>query len=146
MNHSQITTYREYPKVLTGGNGYVIVRSIAEERAITVTASLASDTAQSREPIAALPAPETEVTQQSSAAVILPENEAEWQSKRRERILTRQRDRRHRLRRIDYYPSESAMGIIDKLRSSRVVGGDASSILNRILSEWAAVPEFSAGK
>jgi NAD(P)-dependent dehydrogenase (short-subunit alcohol dehydrogenase family) len=54
-------------------------------------------------------------------------------------------DRRHRLRRIDYYPSEEAAAIINKLRT-RGVGGDASSILNRILSEWAAIPEANTGE
>lgn len=50
----------------------------------------------------------------------------------------------HRLRRIDYYPSENAVAIIDKLRTGGV-GGDASSILNRILSEWAAIPGINTG-
>jgi hypothetical protein len=37
------------------------------------------------------------------------------------------------------------VAIIDKLRS-RGGGGDASSILNRILAEWVAVPELNTGK
>jgi hypothetical protein len=45
--------------------------------------------------------------------------------------------RRHRLRRIDFYPDETTAAIVEKLRVPRV-GGDASSILNRIVAEWAA--------
>ena len=42
------------------------------------------------------------------------------------------------MRRIDYYPSEEAAAIVDRFRT-RSVGGDASSILNRIVAEWANV-------
>jgi hypothetical protein len=56
---------------------------------------------------------------------------------RRSHVLALQRARRQRLRRIDFYPDEAAAAIIEKLRVPRV-GGDASSILNRIVSEWAA--------
>jgi len=58
-------------------------------------------------------------------------------STRRTRILTLQSARRSRLRRIDYYPDEAAAAIVDKLRAPGI-GGDASSILNRIVVEWAA--------
>jgi hypothetical protein len=58
-------------------------------------------------------------------------------SARRRRILVLQSARRSRLRRIDYYADETAAAIIGKLRAPRV-GGDASSILNRIVAEWAA--------
>lgn len=64
------------------------------------------------------------------------QDEAEWQAWRRERILQLQRERRASLRRIDYYPSPAASEIIDRLRT-HVAGGDASSILNRIVAEWA---------
>jgi hypothetical protein len=40
------------------------------------------------------------------------------------------------MRHIDYYPSEQAAAVIDRFRS-RHAGGDASSILNRIVAEWA---------
>ena len=40
------------------------------------------------------------------------------------------------MRRIDYYPSNEAAALIDRLRT-RFAGGDASSILNRIVAEWA---------
>jgi hypothetical protein len=55
----------------------------------------------------------------------------------RERKLDQQRERRRTERRIDYYPSKQAAAIIDGLRTSRA-GGDFSSILNRIVAEWAA--------
>jgi hypothetical protein len=50
------------------------------------------------------------------------------------------------MNRIDYYASPEAVEIIDKLRIPRT-GSDASSIINRIIAEWAAgcgdgVPEF----
>jgi hypothetical protein len=38
----------------------------------------------------------------------------------------------------DYYADEAAEAIIDKLRAPGI-GGDASSILNRIVVEWAAI-------
>jgi hypothetical protein len=58
-------------------------------------------------------------------------------STRRTKILALQSARRSRLRRIDYYPDEAAAAIVDKLRAPGI-GGDASSILNRIVAEWAA--------
>jgi hypothetical protein len=56
---------------------------------------------------------------------------------RRGHVLALQRARRNRLRRIDFYSDETTAAIIEKLRVPRV-GGDASSILNRIVAEWAA--------
>jgi hypothetical protein len=53
------------------------------------------------------------------------------------RILEAQRRRRSRERRIDYYASPEADVIIDSLRRP-AAGGDASSILNHIVTEWAA--------
>ena len=61
---------------------------------------------------------------------------ADWQVWRRERILEQQRKRRRTIRRIDYYPSKAAGEVIDRTRTHG--GGDASSILNRIVIEWAA--------
>ena len=74
---------------------------------------------------------------QPGTPVITEQDRAEWQTWRRERILKLQRDRRRALRRIDYYPSENAAAIIEQLRTGRY-GGDASSTLNRIVTEWAA--------
>lgn len=61
------------------------------------------------------------------------ETHAEWS---RRRILEAQRHRRAQLRRIDYYVSDDAAQIIDAQRRPGV-GGDASSILDRIVLEWA---------
>ena len=77
------------------------------------------------------------MTWQPGMPVRTDEDEAEWQAWRRERILSLQRDRRASMRRIDYYASPEADAIIDRLRRHRA-GGDASSILNRIVNEWAA--------
>jgi hypothetical protein len=52
------------------------------------------------------------------------------------------------MRRIDYYASHEAAAIIDRLRTPRA-GGDASSIVNQIIHEWATgcgVPELNTGK
>lgn len=68
--------------------------------------------------------------------VLTEQDHAEWQARRRAQILEQQRGRRKRLRRIDYYPSKDAAAIIDRFRTRRS-GGDASSILNRIIAEWA---------
>jgi hypothetical protein len=69
--------------------------------------------------------------------VVTAEDRAGWQHWRRFRILKDQRDRRAKMRRIDYYVSPAANAVIDSMRSKQV-GGDASSILNRIVADWAA--------
>lgn len=69
--------------------------------------------------------------------VVTEWDRAEWRTWRRARALELQRERRKRLRRIDYYPSPEAATVIDALRTP-VAGGDASSILDRIVAEWAA--------
>lgn len=73
---------------------------------------------------------------QPGQPVVTAQDHAEWQAWRRARILEGQRWRRSRMRRIDYYPSEEAAAVIDRFRT-RYAGGDASSILNRIIAEWA---------
>jgi hypothetical protein len=77
------------------------------------------------------------VTWQPGTPIRTEEDEAEWRAWRRKRILTAQRDRRARLRRIDFYAVPEVVAIIDRLRTHRA-GGDASSVLNRIVNEWAA--------
>jgi hypothetical protein len=150
MNRSDYI-YREFPKFLTSPRGPVIVHSIAEERALVETPSVEPDTAAAPRPDRVQPTAKTQGAsgmpdaRQPGAPVITAQDRSERQAWRRERISNLQRERRHRLRRIDYYPSEDAAAIIDKLRT-RGVGGDASSILNRILSEWAAIPELNRGK
>ena len=74
---------------------------------------------------------------QPGMPVITAQDRAEWMAWRHDRALKLQRDRRKQLRRIDYYPSKEAAAIVDKMRAPRVEG-DASSILNRIVVEWAA--------
>ena len=56
----------------------------------------------------------------------------------RRRYLARmsQRKRREGKRRVDYYANPDAERVIDNLRRPNV-GHDASSILNRIVIEWA---------
>ena len=51
-------------------------------------------------------------------------------------ITSAQRDRRARMRRIDYYASPEADAIINRLRQ-HAEGGDADSIINMIILEWA---------
>lgn len=64
-------------------------------------------------------------------------SDGEWRSWRRTRKLEGQRCRRSTLRRIDYQDvSAEAARVIDSLRTRRA-GGDYSSILNRIVAEWA---------
>jgi hypothetical protein len=74
---------------------------------------------------------------QPGMPIITAQDHAAHSAWRHERALTLQKDRRQRLHRIDYYPSEEAVALIDVMRAPRC-GGDASSILNRIVSEWAA--------
>ena len=69
--------------------------------------------------------------------VVTAEDYTEWQLWRRFRILKGQRRRRARSRRIDYYASPEANETIDKCRT-KTAGGDASSIINRIIEVWAA--------
>jgi hypothetical protein len=73
---------------------------------------------------------------QPDQPVITAQDHAEWQAWRRARILEQQRYWRKQMRRIDYYPSKEAAAVIDRFRTRRI-GGDASSILNRIVAEWA---------
>jgi hypothetical protein len=44
--------------------------------------------------------------------------------------------RRREMRRIEYCANPIAEAVIDSLRT-RYVGGDASSIINRIITEWS---------
>jgi hypothetical protein len=64
-----------------------------------------------------------------------PEAKAQWQQRRKARMLEQQRKRRAKYRRIDYYPDNAALEAIEPLLH-RSVGGDLSSTLNRIVSEW----------
>ena len=86
------------------------------------------------------------MTWQPGRPIISEQDHREWDAWRRERILTAQRARRARLRRIDYAGvAPEAAVIIDRLRSHSV-GGDISSILNKIVVEWAAFRNKVASK
>jgi hypothetical protein len=61
------------------------------------------------------------------------EDHALW---RQYRTLKCQRDRRAKTRRIDFHVLPEAAAVIDRLRTAER-GGDASSIINRIIAEWA---------
>jgi hypothetical protein len=74
---------------------------------------------------------------QPGRPVITPADIAAWQAWRKARILADQRDRRGKLRRIDYYPSVRAAAIIDA-HIRPCAGGDYSSVISRIVEEWAA--------
>lgn len=63
------------------------------------------------------------------------EDHSAWRSWRLERKREQQRARRAKYRRIDYYPDECAKGLIDSL-GHRSVGGDYSSVINRIIGAW----------
>jgi hypothetical protein len=47
--------------------------------------------------------------------------------------------------RIDYYPDEHAVTTINSL-CTRYAGGDSSSVLNRIVAEWAAHRPDAGGR
>ena len=65
-------------------------------------------------------------------------NDEEHRAWRRQRARDGQRYRRGNLRRIDYQDvSSEAATVIDGL-AGPFAGGDFSSILNRIVVEWAA--------
>jgi hypothetical protein len=73
---------------------------------------------------------------QPGRPVVTAQDDAEWQAWRRARILEQQRERWKQMRRIDYYPSKEAAAVIDRFRH-RYANGDTSSVLNRIVAEWA---------
>lgn len=76
------------------------------------------------------------MTWQPGKPVATPEDRADWLAWRKDRKREQQRARRARFPRIDYYPSEGAAEIIGRLRFP-AVGGDLSSIINRVVTEWA---------
>ena len=58
-------------------------------------------------------------------------------SKDREHIAGRQRQRRARMARIDYYPSPDALALIESRRTRYGPTNKNSGILNTIIAEWA---------
>lgn len=69
--------------------------------------------------------------------VVTPEEHAAWQEWKRGRKLEQQRQRRAKLRRIDYYPSPEAAKVIDAL-TRPIAHADHSSVINGIVTEWAS--------
>jgi hypothetical protein len=67
--------------------------------------------------------------------VVTAADVAEWKTWRTERKRQQQRDRRAKYPRIDYYPDKAADALIRSL-SYPSVGGDFSSVINRIVAEW----------
>lgn len=59
-----------------------------------------------------------------------------WQAWCKARKLDAQRERRHHLRRIDYYPSEDAQAAIDA-RTHGFAGGDYSSVIDALIVSGA---------
>ena len=60
-------------------------------------------------------------------------------SKDREHIAGRQRQRRARMVRIDYYPSPEALALIDSRRTRYGPTNNNSGIIDTIIAEWAAL-------
>jgi hypothetical protein len=60
-------------------------------------------------------------------------------SKDREHIAGRQRQRRARMARIDYYPSPDALALIESRRTRYGGTNNNSGILNTIIAEWAVL-------
>lgn len=72
-------------------------------------------------------------TSENLAPPFTDDEHAAW---RRRRANEQQRKRRASMRRIDYYVSDEAAAVIDaELFPS--AGGDQSSVINRIVMEWA---------
>ena len=64
-----------------------------------------------------------------------------WQAWKKARKLKQQRERRAKLRRIDYYPSREALEVIlDACNNG--YPSDFASVINGIIEEWAEFPEF----
>jgi hypothetical protein len=73
---------------------------------------------------------------QPGQPVITGADREAWQQWRRDRKRQQQRERRARSPRIDFYPATEVLALIERERRPHV-GGDASSIINRMLREWA---------
>lgn len=73
---------------------------------------------------------------QPGQPVATEQDHREWEQWRRESKREAQRARRARNPRIDYYPDAEADALIRSL-AGPFVGGDFSSIINRIVGEWA---------
>jgi hypothetical protein len=73
---------------------------------------------------------------QPGTPVVTEQDHADWAAWRRDRKREGQRARRARYPRIDYYPDAQVDALIRSM-TMRTVGYDLSSVINRIVSEWA---------
>lgn len=81
------------------------------------------------------------MTWQPGQRVVTASDEVEWRAWRKARKIEGQRWRRARYRRIDYYPSEAALAVIEAELSPRP-GGDFSGVIDRlILTAVGELPE-----
>ena len=71
--------------------------------------------------------------------LITPEDVEAWKAWRKARKLEQQRERRARYPRIDYYPSKEARTVI--LAHYDDQPGGWSGAIDRIIREWADIPE-----
>ncbi len=78
------------------------------------------------------PQDDSPATWRSGLPVETPADFAAWQAWRKARIREGQRQRRQRLRRIDYYPGPEAAAIIDA-QCFRAAGADYSSVIDRLI-------------
>lgn len=76
--------------------------------------------------------------------VVTAQDEADWCEWKHQRKNQLQRERRASMVRIDYYPSNDSVKVINSLRVPHA-GGDASAILDRIISEWLAAKSPTSG-
>ncbi len=76
------------------------------------------------------------MTWQPGMPVLTEADTAAWKEWRRVSKRDAQRWRRAKYPRIDYYPDKLAAEIIGQ-HCGRFVGGDYSSVINRIVEEWA---------
>jgi len=76
------------------------------------------------------------MTWQPGMPVRTAQDTAEWQEWRKASKRQAQRARRATYPRIDYYPDPESNALIRSL-SGPFVGGDYSSVINRIVVEWA---------
>jgi hypothetical protein len=138
-------TFREYPKYVTGPDGPIIVATAEAERALIAEASVRiahDDEARSG---TGHTAPLTHAAPwRPGLPVATKLDHDDWAVWKRERVLSLQRERRQRLRRIDYYPSRHVLPVIDRLTAQW--GGSVGSTLDRIIAEWTAVPESNKGR
>ena len=67
-------------------------------------------------------------------------------SKDREHIAGRQRQRRARMARIDYYPSPDALALIESLRTRYGPTNNNSGIIDTIIAEWAELAGLKQSK